>query len=131
MPGGGPIPVSRGALFGDFAGDQDVMTRAMEDVPARGSDPVARFTEATAEAQKLLDEYNAYAIGTGFREPGRQPRPQSGRGVVQRGLGGPRLLGRRSGEGGPAQAAPLIRAMGRFARMAASSASSASIAVSS
>ncbi|RCG31198.1 hypothetical protein DQ384_10675 [Sphaerisporangium album] len=45
----------------------------MEDVPARGADPVARFTEAAAEAQKLLDEYNAYAIGTGFRDPGGSP----------------------------------------------------------
>ncbi|MEU4579658.1 extracellular solute-binding protein [Nonomuraea sp. NPDC023979] len=73
LPGGGPVPVSRGALFGDFAGNQDVMTRAMDDVLTRGADPLARFTAATAEAQKLLDEYNAYAIGTGFRNPATSP----------------------------------------------------------
>ncbi|MGN9846977.1 extracellular solute-binding protein [Nonomuraea sp. H19] len=73
LPGGGPIPVSRGALFGDFAGNQDVMTRAMGEVLARGADPLTRFTAATAEAQKLLDEYNAFAIATGFRDPGGNP----------------------------------------------------------
>jgi sn-glycerol 3-phosphate transport system substrate-binding protein len=73
VPGGGPVPASRGALFGDFAGNQDVMTRAMRDVLACGADPLNRFTVATAEAQRLLDEYNAFAIATGFRDPGGSP----------------------------------------------------------
>jgi sn-glycerol 3-phosphate transport system substrate-binding protein len=52
-------PASRGALFGDFAGVQDVMTRAMGEVLTTGVDPTARFIAATAEAQTLLDAYDA------------------------------------------------------------------------
>ncbi|MCT2586824.1 extracellular solute-binding protein [Actinophytocola gossypii] len=52
-------PASRGALFGDFAGVQDVMTRAMGEVLSTGVDPAARFIAATAEAQALLDAYEA------------------------------------------------------------------------
>ncbi|MFF5207152.1 extracellular solute-binding protein [Streptosporangium sp. NPDC000396] len=62
-------PPSWGALFGDFAGVQDVMTRAMGDVLTHGADPVARFTEATAEAQKLLDDYRADCLQAGPRSP--------------------------------------------------------------
>jgi sn-glycerol 3-phosphate transport system substrate-binding protein len=62
-------PPCRGALFGDFAGNQDVMTRAMGDVLLEGADPAERFTEATAEAQRLLDDYNLDAAGTGPRRP--------------------------------------------------------------
>ncbi|MEZ0075080.1 extracellular solute-binding protein [Planotetraspora sp. GP83] len=69
----GQVPVSEGALFGDFAGNQDVMTRAMGDVLAHGVDPLERFTEATAEAQQLLDTYNAYALSSGFRDPENSP----------------------------------------------------------
>lgn len=69
----GGVPLSQGALFGDFAGNQDVMTRAMGDVLAHGADPLVRFTEATMEAQRLLDEYNEYALRTGFRDPAGTP----------------------------------------------------------
>ncbi len=62
----GPPP-SRGALFGDFAGNQDVMTRAMGDVLTSGADPAQRFAEATIEAQALLDDYDAGCAGTGPR----------------------------------------------------------------
>jgi sn-glycerol 3-phosphate transport system substrate-binding protein len=62
-------PPSRGALFGDFAGNQDVMTRAMNDVLLDGADPASRFTEATAEAQQLLDDYYLDADGSGPRNP--------------------------------------------------------------
>ncbi len=62
----GPPP-SRGALFGDFAGNQDVMTRAMGEVLTAGADPAARFAEATIEAQLLLDDYYADCAGTGPR----------------------------------------------------------------
>ncbi|MCO1597533.1 extracellular solute-binding protein [Micromonospora sp. RHAY321] len=58
-PAGGR-PLTEGALFGDFAGAQDIMTHAMHDVLTHGADPLARFTQATAEAQKLLDDYNAW-----------------------------------------------------------------------
>ena len=57
-PDGDGWPPSQGALFGDFAGNQDVMTRAMQDV-LYGADPAKRFAEATAEAQALLDAYDA------------------------------------------------------------------------
>lgn len=67
-------PASRGALLGDFAGIQDVMVRAMHDVLAHGADPVSRFKHATAEAQALLDDYNAHCSGTAdatYRGPNR------------------------------------------------------------
>lgn len=60
---------SNGALpslpFGDFSGVQDVMTLAMDDVLVRDADPRARFVKATADAQRLLDEYHADCVGTG------------------------------------------------------------------
>lgn len=65
-------PVSQGAVFGDFAGNQNVMTHAMRDV-LDGADPADRFARATEEAQRLLDAYNAYAIETGFRNPDDSP----------------------------------------------------------
>jgi sn-glycerol 3-phosphate transport system substrate-binding protein len=52
-------PGALGALFGDFYRIDDVMTQAMHDVLTLGVDPLARFIAATAEAQKLLDAYNA------------------------------------------------------------------------
>ncbi|MHC0431296.1 extracellular solute-binding protein [Streptomyces sp. O3] len=63
-------PPAHGALFGNFAAVQDVMTRAMHDVLADGADPAGRFTEATAEAQALLDAYRAdCAKPTGPSDP--------------------------------------------------------------
>jgi len=53
-------PPSEGALHGDFAGAQDIMVHAMDDILARGADPFDRFVKATADAQKLLDDYNAW-----------------------------------------------------------------------
>lgn len=68
-PGSQEAPPSQGALFGDFAGNQDVMTAAMGDVLARGADPLERFTEATAQAQKLLDAYEADRADGGPTNP--------------------------------------------------------------
>lgn len=65
-------PPSPGALFGDFAGNQDVMTNAMGDVLTQGADPLARFAEATVEAQQLLDAYEADAAA-----PTGPSRPES------------------------------------------------------
>jgi len=56
-------PASRGALLGNFAGIQEIMTRAMHDVLVGGADPLARFTRATVRAQQLLNEYNDYRRG--------------------------------------------------------------------
>ncbi|MCB5165654.1 extracellular solute-binding protein [Streptomyces bambusae] len=67
-PGEGAPPCV-GALFGDFAGVQDVMTRAMGDVMTEGADITGRFAEATAEAQRLLDAYHADAAVAGPRNP--------------------------------------------------------------
>ncbi len=62
-------PPSTGGLFGDFAGNQDVMTNAMGDV-LNGADPDERFAAATVEAQQLLDEYYAdCATGAGPSTP--------------------------------------------------------------
>ncbi|MCW2877885.1 MAG: ugpB [Sphaerisporangium sp.] len=58
-------PAARGALLGDFVGIQDVMTQAMHDVLVSGADPAARLVQATAEAQELLDDYNAHCLGKG------------------------------------------------------------------
>ncbi|MHC5705762.1 extracellular solute-binding protein [Streptomyces tirandamycinicus] len=65
--GGEGVPPCRGALFGDFAGAQDVMTRAMDDVLLRDAAPAQRFAEATAEAQALLDAYEEDRVGNGVR----------------------------------------------------------------
>lgn len=73
LDGAPDVPLSEGAVFGDFAGNQNVMCSAMRDVLADGADPVDRFTQATTEAQRLLDEYNAFATGDGFRTPGGAP----------------------------------------------------------
>ncbi|WP_028568563.1 extracellular solute-binding protein [Salinispora tropica] len=53
----------RGALLGDFAAIQNVMTRAMHDVLTGGVNADERFQRATAEAQRLLDNYNEYCAG--------------------------------------------------------------------
>ncbi|GAA4422401.1 extracellular solute-binding protein [Actinokineospora soli] len=69
-------PPSEGALFGDFAGAQDIMVHAMGDVLARGADPFDRFVKATQDAQKLLDDYNEWVSTTA-----RGPVPNSSHGV--------------------------------------------------
>jgi sn-glycerol 3-phosphate transport system substrate-binding protein len=58
-------PAARGALLGGFADIQDMMTRAMDEVLVSGADPAARFAQASAEAQRLLDDYNAHCLGKG------------------------------------------------------------------
>ncbi|MFJ3906171.1 extracellular solute-binding protein [Streptomyces sp. NPDC090025] len=63
------VPPCRGALFGDFAGVQDVMTRAMDDVLGRGAGVTERFAEATVEAQALLDAYELDRVENGVRRP--------------------------------------------------------------
>ncbi|MFJ9810804.1 extracellular solute-binding protein [Streptomyces sp. NPDC101158] len=54
---------TRGALVGDFVGIQDEMTAAMHDVLTVGAEPAERFARAAAEAQRLLDDYNAHCLG--------------------------------------------------------------------
>ncbi|MCY0942933.1 extracellular solute-binding protein [Streptomyces antarcticus] len=56
-------PASRGAVLGDFVSVQDCMTAAMHDVLTSAADPAVRFARATAEAQELLDDYNAHCLG--------------------------------------------------------------------
>lgn len=67
LDAGDDSPAALGAVVGNFAGIQDVMTQAMHDVLIDGVDPVARFNRGTAEAQRLLDDYNAHCLG---RVPG-------------------------------------------------------------
>ncbi|MCX4388083.1 extracellular solute-binding protein [Micromonospora peucetia] len=59
---------ARGALLGDLAGLHDVVTQAMDDVLACGADPDRRFAEASSQAQRQLDDYNADCLG---ERPGR------------------------------------------------------------
>jgi sn-glycerol 3-phosphate transport system substrate-binding protein len=54
---------ARGALLGDFVGLHDIITEAMDDVLIRGADPDRRFADASAQAQKQLDDYNADCLG--------------------------------------------------------------------
>lgn len=65
----GDWPPAKGVLLGDFAGIQDILTHAMEDVLLRDADLVTRFRDATSSAQKLLDAYNAESTTTGPRSP--------------------------------------------------------------
>ncbi|MCI0383176.1 extracellular solute-binding protein [Streptomyces sp. CNQ085] len=62
-------PEVHGAVLGGFHAIQIVMMEAMEDVLARGADPRERFARAQARAQALLEDYNAYALGTGPETP--------------------------------------------------------------
>jgi sn-glycerol 3-phosphate transport system substrate-binding protein len=69
---GSEFPPSEGALIGDFAGNQDVMTKAMGDVLEGNLDAaqaVQRYAAATVEAQELLDRYHADAAHTGPQHP--------------------------------------------------------------
>jgi len=52
-------PSSVGALLGDYFTIQEVMCEAMHDVLVHGADSLERFTQATAQAQELLDRYLA------------------------------------------------------------------------
>ncbi|GIF07028.1 extracellular solute-binding protein [Actinoplanes siamensis] len=61
-------PPSQGAVFGEFARVQDLMTGAMRDVLG-GADPQDRFAEATRSAQSLLDAYNAACSTTSPADP--------------------------------------------------------------
>ncbi|MGN9910207.1 extracellular solute-binding protein [Phytohabitans sp. LJ34] len=63
-------PAARGALLGEFPRIQGVMTQAMEDVLVRGVEPLRSFTNASADAQRLLDEYNADCLGERPGPPG-------------------------------------------------------------
>lgn len=56
-------PAGRGALLGDFAGIQTVLTRAMHDVLTGEASADTRFRQATGEAQRLLDNYDDYLRG--------------------------------------------------------------------
>lgn len=53
-------PAALGGMIGELPRLQDTMTRAMHDVMISGADPVSRFAQANAEAQLLLDNYNAH-----------------------------------------------------------------------
>jgi sn-glycerol 3-phosphate transport system substrate-binding protein len=70
--GAGPpnaTPPARGAMIGDYAGVQDVLTLAMADILLQDADPLTRLTEATAAAQTLLDAYHADCAGAGPHSP--------------------------------------------------------------
>jgi sn-glycerol 3-phosphate transport system substrate-binding protein len=58
-PGGQP------ALVGAFAGIQESLMRAFDDVVTNNADPVERLNRAESEAQELLTDYNAHCLVTG------------------------------------------------------------------
>jgi len=60
-PAGDGTPYVAGIHIGDFAGIQDVLTRAVADVLQNDADPVDRLASATDDAQRLLEAYNAEA----------------------------------------------------------------------
>lgn len=62
-------PACLGLVFGDYAGAQDQMTQAIEDVLIHDADTTARFAEAQRVSQRQLEEYNAEALSTGPRSP--------------------------------------------------------------
>ncbi|SOB85625.1 extracellular solute-binding protein [Streptomyces sp. 1331.2] len=64
-------PAAQGALLGEFAAIQDVLTTAMHDVLVTEVDPRVRFAEANAQAQQLLDHYNEACRGLRPRGPVR------------------------------------------------------------
>jgi len=68
-PAGEDVPVPRGAMIGDYAGIQDVMTLAIADVLLDGADPETRFGQAQADAQRLLDAYLADCAEGGPSRP--------------------------------------------------------------
>jgi sn-glycerol 3-phosphate transport system substrate-binding protein len=64
-------PATRGAVFGNFLPIQNLTAQAMQDVLVDGGDPATRFALATAEAQKLLDEYAERVAPTFTRRDAR------------------------------------------------------------
>ncbi len=64
-------PAAQGALLGEFAAIQDVLTTAMHDVLVTDVDPRVRFARANAQAQHLLDQYNEACRGLRPRGPVR------------------------------------------------------------
>ncbi|MGP3633019.1 extracellular solute-binding protein [Streptomyces sp. 24-1644] len=61
LKGSDRSPAALGALLGDFAGINEIITGAMDDVLRNGADPVKAFGEAAVKAQQLLDAYSARA----------------------------------------------------------------------
>jgi sn-glycerol 3-phosphate transport system substrate-binding protein len=62
-------PGSNCPIFPGSHGIQTAIMSAMEDVLLHNANPLARFTRATAEAQKALDAYNATCLSDGPRDP--------------------------------------------------------------
>lgn len=61
-------PEAHGAVLGGFHAIQIVMMEAVRDV-LDGAEPHERLARAADRAQHLLDDYNAYALGTGPLTP--------------------------------------------------------------
>jgi sn-glycerol 3-phosphate transport system substrate-binding protein len=55
-------PAALGAMAGNLAAIQQVMTQAMHDVLVRDADPAGRFAQATVDAQAALDAHNARCV---------------------------------------------------------------------
>ncbi|MEU6405196.1 extracellular solute-binding protein [Streptomyces sp. NPDC046985] len=62
-------PAAQGAVLGEFAAIQRTLTQAMHDVLVTDVDVRERLSRANAEAQRLLDDYNAAVRGLRPRGP--------------------------------------------------------------
>jgi sn-glycerol 3-phosphate transport system substrate-binding protein len=62
-------PAALGPLVGGHAEIMDEVTGAMHEVLTGDAEPGARFFEASARAQQILDAYNAYCDGPPRRTP--------------------------------------------------------------
>ncbi|GAB4553192.1 MAG: ABC transporter substrate-binding protein [Anaerolineae bacterium] len=55
-------PATRGALLGTFPETRNILTRVMEELMLQGGDVTEALNAAKAEADKLLEEYNALYV---------------------------------------------------------------------
>jgi sn-glycerol 3-phosphate transport system substrate-binding protein len=62
-------PAALGPLLGSHAAIMDQVTAAMHDVLVGDAEPGARFTRATEQGQRILDDYNSYCDGPPRRTP--------------------------------------------------------------
>lgn len=62
-------PGGQAPLFGGFAGIQQSLMRAFDDILEKNADPLERLTRAESIAQELLTDYNDHCLAAGLRPP--------------------------------------------------------------
>ncbi|MDX3190773.1 extracellular solute-binding protein [Streptomyces sp. MN03-5084-2B] len=61
------VPGGQSPLVGGFAGIQQALMRAVDDILEKNADPLERLTRAESIAQELLTDYNDHCVGPGLR----------------------------------------------------------------